>query len=477
MNIQEELKKIITAFNADGKDVEQKYQKLYVQEVADGRTPDQASEKAMRRLYLSYRRDNLGKSVKFQGLILGVRAEYDNSREARDTAMEKFKENPAKAIAEGYVNDKGQLLDNDPFLGDGKTKNFNYRKPLQENDFSRMVWGLMTGLSDDGNTPVTPLLPTTIWCRGESVGTPPTPMMAYDLAGILKNQGKATMIINSSKVTKFHVIQNPPRKTIYDTIKNMCNTDMPMAGHFLSAEHLAEWASKHDQKTLKQDVVFVEGDILVCDPEVNEKGGSWKIVVDDGTENGLMCFIPKNIVPTCAEDDRVVLVANVRPANEKYSVGLNVMGILLHPDYQLPVEVPQIPKDQKTLDHTGAKDPKSVPVMTTTAPVQTGTTAQIVAQPEQSKKEDKAPSVESKESKVGLHVDEAIQRAMAQVRVLLSQAGEIDYLELVKQAGEKNGITADIVERAVRDCMMKGEVYEPKVGRIKWVMITPGTKY
>lgn len=434
INLKSELSKIVTAFNAVGTEVEQKFEKLYSEEIADGRTPEQATEKALRRTQLAYRRENLGKVAKLQGLILGVGAEYDNSAGMRKLALENFSENPARALAEGYVNEKGEPLDNNPFLGDGKTRNFRFKRPLAANDFSRKVIGLLCVLSDDRNSVVTPALKTTMWCRNEACAHPPIPFHTYNTTGVIKNQSKDGMIINSKKATGFQLLQPiPSRQEVYTTLKS----SEALKGAFMQTEHLSDWMQGKATKLIKSSVVFIEGDVLTCDPEINEAGGSWSLVLDNGTENGLRCFVPKHIPVNCAEDDKVVVVANVRPATEKYAPSLSVMGLLLHPDYTLPIEVPKLPKEQEATNKERA-----------------GITTQPLA------------------------TDEAEKRASAlnKVKFLLSHAKEIDYLTLVQESA-KQGLMSDEVERAVRSMMMEGLCYEPKVGKLKWAEVTPGTKY
>ena len=317
--------------------------------------PDLTSQdretRALHRLGLMLRKQLKSPAVGFEGIIIGMSDCVDMLAKRRREAIEFFNQNPQKAIEMGICNINGVPLDNRKEWDDGKA-NFNFNKPLPENQFIRNVWGVAFKTSVEEDKPKF----FSLTLQGENAKKDdinlfvPLRFRAIDKTPVELLNKK--YILNSSLFTKFDVDNNLKLPAIADLLKTYCG-DMIVKIKDLQTYH-------NNNKDNFNRLVIVEGDVstLVLEPS---SAGSRRIVIED-IENidleskGITCWVPSRVNIDFAEQSKVFVVGKTGQGNKKDSQGnkteelgdlnINVFGLYALPSYKIKLNIKTItPED------------------------------------------------------------------------------------------------------------------------------------
>ena len=106
---------------------------------------------ALRKIAIEYKKVLMSPSKKFAGVILGKTDIRDWLESRKRKALQKFREDSVEAIKQGYTDENGKPLDNEPKTKKGDV-NRNYGKAFPKEALIRTVYGVAT-LKDSKTKP------------------------------------------------------------------------------------------------------------------------------------------------------------------------------------------------------------------------------------------------------------------------------------------------------------------------------------
>lgn len=419
IHLNNELAKIAKEHSISDEEITATYGDFVSKEKERGLKDKDAKARALRRTQLFYKKTSVGGPTEsIELLILGSKEPMDSSAKVREKAMDVWKENPKKAIAEGYCNNDGVPLDRmAEFPGGGK--NSNYGKPLKVR-FMRVV----TGLSEAEKRLVTFIM------NGKQATDMEIPLFCKT---VLNGKRKENDSFGSTKSTRVLCEDTTYIENLEDILTKVMKKEIS------AVEAIDEWVLDHGNK----DILITVADVLTIDMEPNSTG-SRTVILDNGTDFGQRVFVPEHVPIYFGEQSRIILIGGAKPGKEDYGPSVTAMGMYAIPQFMYEPEGNGEYADE-AINHGTEDDASEQEVLA------------AAGQPEDDDQPESDP-----EDKSLLEVTPTLM-----LNVIKSQDGGEGVLvsEIVAQA-RAQGYNPDAVPIVLANLMRDGEIYEPKIGLV-----------
>lgn len=332
------LRNIVERLGKPKEEISAELQELVREEEAKGQTGDVAKERAIRRLLLKYKRELMSPARWFEGIVIGDTGPVDVFASIRRTALDLFAKNPQQAINLGWVNAQGQPLDRRPTIAGRPNPNFG--QPLPENAIIRVLYGAYT--SENGWSPFRLMLGQ----RFPPDFDVPLYKPVKFRANIARVQDGQILALMGASVTRFE-------PTNIDNLNITKVIDDAYSKFKVPLSQIVAWHAQRKDLKIAQRLLLTEGDVV----EFRETNISNIVVVtDEGVEQDVAVFVPKNIVIDFGRDSRVLILGRTAPARrfdaatgqriETGGVNINALGVYAIPEYRYaPEEEEVIPQE------------------------------------------------------------------------------------------------------------------------------------
>lgn len=336
------IEDIATKYGQTVDAVKAKYEEIYEAEIAEGREPGMADKRAMRIVELSFKKSQMGAPTEeLLCIVIGGKEPMDGSENDRKKAMDMFKSNPKKAVAEKWTDANGTPLDRKKDFGEKNGKvmeNKNYGKPIKPN------WMRILSCFDLNAKEV-----VTFIVKGDKAVDMPVP---FNVPIAINGTSKGDGIWNGTKST---VTRQVPIEQLTEDQKLIVKDltagyHKHLKGLFIDLDELEEWVESHGKK----DIFMTEADVIQIDMTENS-GGSRTVFLDNDTEYGQRVFVPRTVPIIFAEFSRVVMTASAKASkNPEYGPSVTAMGFYPIPEFL--VETKETESFDKGINYDNKRD-------------------------------------------------------------------------------------------------------------------------
>lgn len=358
MEINELLKKWSEKMGVSVSIVEKDYNKVLseAKQNLKGLDNDALSQRALKILSLSYKRQLRSPAIGFEGIVIGVSDAVDTVAKSKKEAVELYKTDPQLAISQGLVSEDGVPLDTRKEWASGKP-NQNFGNPLPEKNLLRNVFGIAIKTKVENDTPK--FFSMTISGdkaeNDEYLLFKPVRFMAIDKTAPELLDKAYTL--NSSFFTEFIVDEEINLPKIEDLLKSCIS--------FVDIKNLEEYHKANKENFNR--IVAVAGDVVSLNLQPTSIG-SRVMTIEDGNSSledldakGVTCWISPRINIDFAEGSKVVVIGRTGQGKKKDEQGnlteelgdvtLNVFGLYPLPEFKiaLPSELKEITGDDLTI--------------------------------------------------------------------------------------------------------------------------------
>jgi len=363
----EELKKDLEKLGIEEKEIDSIYSLLLEEEkkLHPDLSEEDQEKNAVRLLRIRFRRQLRSPAVPFEGIVLGATGIINTTMKRQQQARDYYKENPQKAVDEGFTDEDGNPLDNLKVFSTGRA-NPNYGRPLKDR-FLRNVFGVAIHMGKEERPRPFFLTLNDEQTKMDVPINKPVKFRAIDRTP----DGSNKLILNGSTVTKFEKIEKklPDAKEIIEKILSNYKVE------------LANLREAHEEK--KEDplrIIITEGDVVSV--ELSSSSINSRVILDDESiplidENGKVkrgttCWVPAHIPINFSERSRVLVIGQTgegafydeeerrfvtRPG--KGEIQINVLGIIPLEGY---TEIPEIrdiqPEEEAPVEEEKPEEPE-----------------------------------------------------------------------------------------------------------------------
>lgn len=423
-------------------------------------------ERALRRVRIKAKREH-GPQAFASGtadaIVFGVSGLIDSTAKYRDAAIQLFREDPKRAIKDGYTTEKGVPIDTRKTFDSGASNPF-FGKPFREHNYIQLIAGIAQLQQDDAKLGPLPFVATMDRNSPDAKAPPLFHRVKFSFTSYQDDPAIFEAERGAEKAVGLRI--RIPRGGTFEVVgpvDPMVSVSKYAPEMVVSLEGLDDWANKAGPARDRR-LVAVEGDVVRMDL-MPAAGNNRRISIDNGHDikgYGTTVWVPDTVPIDFAEDSKVVAFGNARAGNPESSFGasLNAMGVWPKPDYKVPLPEGLLP----------LPEPSEVP-----AELKEGRSAsEALGEPPE------LADLEKNADKVfGTGEDEPLPEptkpnaptteAQALVLCLVAKSQGHDGLgwEKLLDGAKALGLNKDAIEEAVDGLLDAGRLYEPKLGVMK----------
>lgn len=264
----------------------------------------------------------------FNGVVLGASDPFDLARWPRAQALEKYEEDPEKAIEEGYVNKDGEPLDTRKTFKSGN-RNPRYGQPLPETNFIRNIIGVCKEMGTDK------IKKFRMTLNGEQATDVEIPLFkpVRFRANVQKTQNDPKWLgLNAWSRQKFSPVETDFE--VMDVLNHKEVRDL-----VVDLEDLPEWHQANSDNP--QSVMLVEGDAEYIDSGPNPTTGNLRMVIATdalGMED-FTVWVPEHVISDIdfGAGSRVLVTGSTTQTEFEGDINymINAWGVYAYPDLKV----------------------------------------------------------------------------------------------------------------------------------------------
>lgn len=286
--------------------------------VSEGTSDDKIQSMATNKLLSSYRKQLLSNGEKFEGIFIGAGGVFDMVKKRRQLLLDKYAEDPEKAIEEKMVeieNDIAYPLQWAPkddvakMIGPNEWKKKNLGKRLPETDFKRTLYGVVK--TKDG------LIKMQMSIRNKNSNVMPKMFSVCTFIGFnLRTSTNEMIYLNDSGLFAPKYTDELSEAAVIDIIDKIYKND------FLELSQVQEFIDSHANEF--NPLMISKVSVVELSPMKTKTNSSMVIVADDSIpiDVTFACWIPEDIELDFPETSEIYIVGSPRLYEGKYSISI-----------------------------------------------------------------------------------------------------------------------------------------------------------